>query len=182
MINRSPVHFTIDDMFLCDSCLCSTGLESTYSLVSSVVSYGTMALSLHCRLFFSSWNAYACFGPQENFCIFLVRMRRGSVTSGYNAWPTFPPRDFTLNCTVCRKLFTSLQDFGWGQPLSILHFAGSSDMPSFLCRYCKTVIPGASQIRIFSSSGPNLFLGGQREPLSSMCHGLFLCHVLRCHV
>ena len=106
MINRSPVHFTINDVLLCsctiDACV-PTGLESTYCLVSSMVSYGTMTLSLQ-SLSFSSWNAHACLGPQKNFVFFLVRMRRSSVALGYNAWPTFPPRNLALNCIVCRKL------------------------------------------------------------------------------
>ena len=66
MSNRSPVHFTIDDVFLCDSFLCSHWVESTYRLVSSVVSYGTMRSSLQ-SLSFSSRNAHACSGPEKNY-------------------------------------------------------------------------------------------------------------------
>ena len=109
-------------MCVCATVACvPTELESTCNLVSSVVSYGTITSSLQ-SLSFSSWNAHACSGPQKNFVFFLVRMRRGSVTSGYDAWPTLPPSNFALNCTVCKKTFHLIGGLWLGHSLITLHF------------------------------------------------------------
>ena len=55
------------------------------------------------------------------------------MTLEYDAWPTFPPRNLVLNCTICRKRFTALKDFGWGHhSVSILHFARSGDIALFV--------------------------------------------------
>ena len=68
---------------------------------------------------------------QINFLFFRVSRRKGAVNSGYDSSPSLPPRNFALNCTVCKKLLTSLADFGRGHCLIMLHFSGSGDIPSF---------------------------------------------------
>ena len=79
------------------ACIFPTGLESTYSLVSSVMSCGTMTTSL-CNQSFSSRNAHACLGPQINLACL-------SVTSWYEAWPTFPPEKFSIELNSLQTAF-----------------------------------------------------------------------------